>query len=100
MGVAYRGGASIGPVQAMTLTGPWPAIKLACIEACGRKVTEYGVSGRLQGCGRKVTEFANPHLQAEGYIIWGNVGDQWSDLQGDCVGNRTFKLPNPMYFVP
>ncbi|XP_052173747.1 acid phosphatase 1 [Diospyros lotus] len=39
-------------------------------------------------------------LQAEGYRIWGNVGDQWSDIQGDCVGNRTFKLPNPMYFVP
>jgi len=25
---------------------------------------------------------------------------QWSDLQGECLGNRTFKLPNPMYFVP
>lgn len=35
-----------------------------------------------------------------GYRIWGNVGDQWSDLQGNCTGNRTFKLPNPMYFVP
>nr|GLL36777.1 acid phosphatase 1 [Ipomoea trifida] len=39
-------------------------------------------------------------LVKEGYKIWGNVGDQWSDLQGDHVGNRTFKLPNPMYFVP
>lgn len=39
-------------------------------------------------------------LEEEGYRIWGNVGDQWSDLQGDCAGNRTFKLPNPMYFVP
>ncbi|XP_050213170.1 acid phosphatase 1 [Mercurialis annua] len=39
-------------------------------------------------------------LVEEGYRIWGNVGDQWSDLQGDFVGNRTFKLPNPMYFVP
>ncbi|XP_059668162.1 acid phosphatase 1 isoform X2 [Cornus florida] len=39
-------------------------------------------------------------LEGEGYRIWGNVGDQWSDLQGDCIGNRTFKLPNPMYFVP
>lgn len=36
----------------------------------------------------------------EGYRIWGNVGDQWSDLHGQFVGNRTFKLPNPMYFVP
>ncbi|XP_051130641.1 acid phosphatase 1 [Andrographis paniculata] len=39
-------------------------------------------------------------LVGEGYRIWGNVGDQWSDLQGDCPGNRTFKLPNPIYFVP
>ncbi|OWM81602.1 hypothetical protein CDL15_Pgr007640 [Punica granatum] len=39
-------------------------------------------------------------LVEEGYRIWGNVGDQWSDLQGDFPGNRTFKLPNPMYFVP
>ncbi|XP_061362737.1 acid phosphatase 1 [Gastrolobium bilobum] len=39
-------------------------------------------------------------LQDEGYRIWGNVGDQWSDLQGNSSGNRTFKLPNPMYFVP
>lgn len=39
-------------------------------------------------------------VEEEGYRIWGNVGDQWSDLQGDYLGNRTFKLPNPMYFVP
>ncbi|KAE8789204.1 Acid phosphatase 1 [Hordeum vulgare] len=35
-----------------------------------------------------------------GYRIRGNVGDQWSDLQGDCAGDRVFKVPNPMYFVP
>ncbi|KAL3839928.1 hypothetical protein ACJIZ3_024519 [Penstemon smallii] len=39
-------------------------------------------------------------LVEEGYRIWGNVGDQWSDLQGEYTGSRTFKLPNPMYFVP
>ncbi|VAH26387.1 unnamed protein product [Triticum turgidum subsp. durum] len=33
---------------------------------------------------------------AEGYRIRGNVGDQWSDLQGDCAGDRVFKVPNPM----
>ncbi|XP_039161808.1 acid phosphatase 1 isoform X1 [Eucalyptus grandis] len=38
-------------------------------------------------------------LVEEGYRIWGNVGDQWSDLQGQFVGKRTFKIPNPMYFV-
>ncbi|MBA0664192.1 hypothetical protein Goklo_004237 [Gossypium klotzschianum] len=39
-------------------------------------------------------------LVEEGYRIWGNVGDQWTDLQGECLGNRTFKIPNPMYCVP
>ncbi|KAK9069983.1 hypothetical protein SSX86_010381 [Deinandra increscens subsp. villosa] len=39
-------------------------------------------------------------LVEQGYRIWGNVGDQWSDLHGQYVGNRTFKLPNPMYYVP
>ncbi|XP_072976022.1 acid phosphatase 1 isoform X1 [Typha angustifolia] len=39
-------------------------------------------------------------LVAEGYRLRGNIGDQWSDLQGDYVGDRIFKLPNPMYFVP
>eukprot|EP00268_Persea_americana_P041954 TRINITY_DN41941_c0_g1_i2.p1 TRINITY_DN41941_c0_g1~~TRINITY_DN41941_c0_g1_i2.p1 ORF type:complete len:296 (-),score=36.53 TRINITY_DN41941_c0_g1_i2:83-844(-) len=43
---------------------------------------------------------ARKKLVAEGYKIWGNVGDQWSDLLGDCAGDRTFKLPNPMYYVP
>ncbi|XP_019430439.1 PREDICTED: acid phosphatase 1-like isoform X2 [Lupinus angustifolius] len=38
-------------------------------------------------------------LEREGYRIWGNVGDQWSDLQGDSLGQRTFKLPNPMYCI-
>ncbi|WOK94610.1 acid phosphatase 1-like [Canna indica] len=39
-------------------------------------------------------------LMAEGYRIRGNVGDQWSDLLGDYTGDRIFKIPNPMYFVP
>lgn len=33
------------------------------------------------------------------YRIAGNVGDQWSDLSGEHVGIRTFKLPNPVYYV-
>ncbi|KAK4253421.1 hypothetical protein QN277_010731 [Acacia crassicarpa] len=39
-------------------------------------------------------------IEGEGYKIWGNVGDQWSDLQGYSLGLRTFKLPNPMYCIP
>ena len=38
-------------------------------------------------------------LVEEGYRIRGNVGDQWSDLLGAPEGARTFKLPDPMYYV-
>lgn len=36
----------------------------------------------------------------EGYRILGNSGDQWSDLLGSAISNRSFKLPNPMYYIP
>ncbi|GMI73054.1 hypothetical protein like AT4G25150 [Hibiscus trionum] len=38
-------------------------------------------------------------LEKSGYRIIGNMGDQWSDLLGTNVGNRTFKLPDPMYYI-
>lgn len=34
-----------------------------------------------------------------GYRIHGNSGDQWSDLWGHAVASRSFKLPNPMYYI-
>eukprot|EP01018_Ginkgo_biloba_P002438 Gb_38362 [translate_table: standard] len=45
----------------------------------------------------KITKRAE--LEKDGYRIWGNMGDQWSDLTGDPAGFRAFKLPNPMYYV-
>ncbi|CAN8273959.1 unnamed protein product [Cochlearia groenlandica] len=36
----------------------------------------------------------------EGYRIRGNSGDQWSDLLGSSMSARSFKLPNPMYYIP
>ncbi|XWS60127.1 hypothetical protein CRYUN_Cryun07bG0007700 [Craigia yunnanensis] len=36
----------------------------------------------------------------EGYRILGNSGDQWSDLLGSSPSSRSFKLPNPMYYIP
>nr|AMS24685.1 VSP-like protein 2 [Ipomoea batatas]GMC65819.1 acid phosphatase 1-like [Ipomoea batatas] len=36
----------------------------------------------------------------EGFRIVGNSGDQWSDLLGSSMSQRSFKLPNPMYFIP
>ncbi|KAM1011212.1 hypothetical protein ACFX13_047338 [Malus domestica] len=38
-------------------------------------------------------------LEKSGFRIIGNMGDQWSDILGTSVGNRTFKLPDPLYYV-
>lgn len=38
-------------------------------------------------------------LVKAGYRILGNMGDQWSDVIGENVGKRTFKLPNPMFYI-
>jgi hypothetical protein len=38
-------------------------------------------------------------LEAEGFKLLGNTGDQWSDLIGLPVSTRSFKLPNPIYYV-
>ncbi|CAN6456830.1 unnamed protein product [Victoria cruziana] len=39
-------------------------------------------------------------IEKEGYRIHGNSGDQWSDLFGFATATRSFKLPNPMYYIP
>ncbi|GAB2239109.1 hypothetical protein Droror1_Dr00025022 [Drosera rotundifolia] len=38
-------------------------------------------------------------LVNDGYRIIGNSGDQWSDLLGYAMSVRSFKLPNPMYYI-
>ena len=39
------------------------------------------------------------YIESLGYDIKGNFGDQFSDLSGG-YGDKTFKLPNPMYYLP
>ncbi|XP_066376610.1 acid phosphatase 1-like [Miscanthus floridulus] len=39
-------------------------------------------------------------MEEEGCRILGNSGDQWSDLLGSSMSARSFKLPNPMYYIP
>jgi hypothetical protein len=39
------------------------------------------------------------HIESLGWDIVGNFGDQFSDLEGGFA-SRTFKLPNPNYFLP
>ncbi|MGW7519109.1 HAD family acid phosphatase [Streptomyces sp. NPDC054796] len=39
------------------------------------------------------------HIESRGYDILGNFGDQFSDLRGGHA-EKTYKLPNPMYYLP
>jgi hypothetical protein len=39
------------------------------------------------------------HIESLGFDIVANFGDQFSDLEGGFA-EQTFKLPNPMYFLP
>jgi predicted secreted acid phosphatase len=39
------------------------------------------------------------YIESQGYDIIANFGDQFSDLQGGFA-NRTFKMPNPNYYLP
>jgi hypothetical protein len=39
------------------------------------------------------------HIESLGYDIVANFGDQYSDLKGGYA-DRTYKLPNPNYFLP
>jgi acid phosphatase len=52
--------------------------------------------------GRPVSEHkskARADIEAHGFTIIANVGDQDSDLAGGHA-ERTFKVPNPFYFIP
>lgn len=42
---------------------------------------------------------ARAKIEAQGYRIIANVGDQQSDVSGGHA-ERSFKLPNPFYYVP
>lgn len=55
-------------------------------------------------CGSTCTTIAyksgtRAHIESLGYDIIGNFGDQYSDLSGGYA-DKSFKLPNPMYFLP
>ncbi|KAL6607717.1 hypothetical protein ACP70R_040780 [Stipagrostis hirtigluma subsp. patula] len=54
------------------------------------------------GLGSSVVPYKSGERQKlvdAGYRIVGNMGDQWSDLVGAPEGGRTFKVPDPMYYV-
>lgn len=39
------------------------------------------------------------HINEQGYTIIASIGDQYSDLKGGYA-EKTFKLPNPYYYLP
>jgi len=47
---------------------------------------------------KKYNSKVRQELVDEGYRIWGIVGDQWSTFDGLPIPNRTFKLPNSIYY--
>jgi predicted secreted acid phosphatase len=38
-------------------------------------------------------------IAARGFTILANIGDQKSELDGGCA-ERTFRVPNPFYYIP
>ncbi|KAK6121922.1 hypothetical protein DH2020_044347 [Rehmannia glutinosa] len=65
----------------------WDKLILRSSEDHGKTATMYKSEKRSE-------------LVEEGYHILGNSGDQWSDILGSSMSKRSFKLPNPMYYIP
>lgn len=65
---------------------------------------DYTVDTWLSSCAPTCTtiqykSLTRQHIESLGYDIVANFGDQYSDLIGGHA-DKTFKLPNPMYFLP
>nr|AUS89417.1 vegetative storage protein 2 [Sesuvium portulacastrum] len=65
----------------------WDKLILRGAEDHGKLATVYKSEKRIE-------------MVKDGYRILGNSGDQWSDLLGSAMSTRSFKLPNPMYYIP
>jgi predicted secreted acid phosphatase len=66
------------------LTAPWLASCATSTPVC--TTTQY-------------KSLTRQHIESMGYDIVANFGDQFSDLNGGFA-DMTFKIPNPMYFLP
>jgi hypothetical protein len=65
---------------------------------------DYTVDTWLSPCAPSCTttqykSLTRAHIESLGYDIVANFGDQFSDLNGGFA-DQTFKMPNPMYFLP
>jgi hypothetical protein len=75
---------------ATTDYGNYPYLQTACAAeiAAGKSCTTVHYKSATRA-----------HIESLGYDIVANFGDQFSDLIGGHA-DRTFKLPNPNYFLP
>jgi acid phosphatase len=79
-------------------------------DATARNLTTAGYKGWKGLILRDPSERQNPttdykaseraKIVAQGYKIILNMGDQWSDLNGDPKAEISIKLPNPFYYLP
>jgi hypothetical protein len=65
---------------------------------------DYTVDTWLSPCAPTCTtiqykSLTRQHIESLGYDIVANFGDQFSDLTGGFA-DKTFKIPNPMYYLP
>lgn len=62
-------------------------------------LTLRGLDDEYKGVRNYKAEARRRLVEEEGYRIWGIVGDQWSSFDGGPAAERTFKLPNSLYYV-
>lgn len=64
----------------------WEAIYFKPSSYANNSITPFKTQARID-------------IEKKGYLIIANIGDQYSDLLGGHA-QKTFKLPNPFYFLP
>jgi predicted secreted acid phosphatase len=73
--------------------GSYPAY-LNKPEYCGPAITAGASCATIQ-----YKSGTRAYIESQGYDIVGNFGDQFSDLLGG-FSDKTFKMPNPNYYLP
>ncbi|QHS51122.1 HAD family acid phosphatase [Edaphobacter sp. 12200R-103] len=93
-------------VDVFFITGRWDELREATahnLELAGFKGWK-GLALR-KGAQKQMTTVAYKSRERQkivdaGYRIVLNMGDQWSDLNGEARGETSVKLPNPFYYLP
>ena len=83
-------------------TSPTPAMRRPTRRTCTCRTrpTSRGSRAARRRCTRtQFKSLTRQHIESLGYDIVANFGDQFSDLNGGFA-DETFKIPNPMYFLP